>query len=106
MLDAEFKFRYNAAVRGARHGGKHGGEACVSAKDFQNEEAFMRACYSAQAVRQRNRARDTRAETNAVIRTRYVIVHRFRDSNGFNALLIETHCITQGIVAADWHQKI
>src|SRR5437867_4485822 len=57
IVDVEFMFWNHAAMSGSGHSGKHSGEAGVATKNFQHEEAFMRAGGSAQSLCQLNGAR-------------------------------------------------
>src|SRR5438477_2801593 len=43
MLDIKFELRDDTAIGGASHGGKHGSETGVAAKDFENHKAFVGA---------------------------------------------------------------
>jgi hypothetical protein len=53
-----------------------------------------------------DRAGDTRAEANAVVRAGYVVVHGLGDRYDLDTLLVEACCITQRVVPADGDQKI
>ena len=61
----------------------------------------MRTGYRPQAVCQFDRARNTGAEPDAVIGAGDIVVHRFRDRNGFDAFLVHAHAIAERIVATD-----
>ena len=105
-IDVEFVFRDHAAVGSAGHGGQHGGETRHSARNFQHQEALVRAGDGAQAVGHLDGAGDAGAEADAVIGAGHIIVHRLGDGDDFEAFLVQAHAIAQGIIAADGDQVI
>src|SRR5439155_10978249 len=96
----------DTAIGGASHGGKHGSETGVAAKDFENHEAFVRAGGSAQAVDHLNGAGDAGAEADAIVRARDVIVHGLGNADDLEALFVETNAVAEGIVAADGNESV
>src|SRR5713101_8553678 len=106
MLDIEFVFGNDAAISGAGHGGKHGGEAGVAAEDFEDHETLVRTGGGAEAVDHLNGARDAGAEADTVVGAGDVVVHRFRNADNFEAFLVETNAVAERVVAADGDQRI
>src|SRR5712691_8734044 len=100
----EFVLGNDAAVGGARHGGEHGGEAGVAAENLEDHESFVGTRGSAQTVGELNGAGDAGAESDAVVRSRHVIVHGLRDADDLEAFLIEPHGVAQRVVPADGNQ--
>ena len=90
-------------MRRPRHRRKHGRKARVPAENFQHHEPFVRTGRSAQRIGHLNRTRDARAETDAVVGPRHVVVHRFRNGHHAHAFLMQAHTIAQRVVAADWN---
>ena len=66
----------------------------------------MGAGNRAQVVDQRDGAGHAGAEADAVVGSRYIVIHRFWDSNDLEAFLIKPHAVTQRIVPADRDQVI
>ena len=66
----------------------------------------MRAGGSAEAVDHLNGARDAGAEADAVVGAGDVVVHRFRNADNFEAFLVETNAVAEGVVATDGDKGI
>src|SRR6266852_6443320 len=106
MLDIEFVFRNDAAIGGTGHSGKHGGEAGVASENFEDHETLVGAGGSAEAVDHLNGARDAGAEADAVVGAGDVVVHRFRDADNFETLLVQANSIAERVIAADGDERI
>ena len=106
IVDVEFMFWNHAAMSGSGHSGKHSGEAGVATKNFQHEEALMRAGGSAQIVCQLNGARDAGAEADAIVGAGNVIVHGFGNGHDFETFLMQANAVTERVIAADRHHVI
>src|SRR4029077_1682999 len=89
MFNIEFVFGNHAAIGSASHGGKHGGEASVAAKNFQHHESLVRTGGSAQAVYHLNRARHTSAEADAIVGARNIVVHGLGNANDLEAFFVQ-----------------
>ncbi len=101
LLDVEFVFGDDAAVGGSGHGGQHGGESGIASEDFEDEEALVGTGGGAQAVGHLDGAGDARAEADAVIGARDIVVHRLGDGDDLDAFLIEADAVAKCVVAAD-----
>src|SRR5712692_9302416 len=106
VLDIEFVFGNDAAIGGAGHGGKHGGEACVAAEDFEDHEALVGAGGSTEAIDHLNGAGDAGAEADAVVGAGDVVVHGLGNADDFEAFFVEANAIAERVVAADGDESI
>ena len=100
-LHLERILRDDAAVRGAGHRGQQRGEPGVAAEDLDDEEPLVRAGRGAQAVGHLDRPRHARAEPDAVVGPRHVVVHRLGDRDDLDALLVQADPVAERVVAAD-----
>ena len=105
-FDIEFIFGNDTAIRGAGHGGKHGGETRVPAEDFDDHETLMGAGGSAEAVNHLNCACNAGAEADTVVGARDVVVHGLGDADNFESFFVETNAVAQGVIAADGNQRV
>jgi len=106
IVDVEFVFGDDAAVRGSGHSGKHGGEASVAAENFEDQETFVRAGRGAQIVGELNGAGDAGAETDTVIGAGDVVVHGLGDGDDFETFLVQPHAVAEGVIAADGNHVV
>ena len=66
----------------------------------------MGACRRTQVVGQAYRAGNTGAKTDAVVRTRHIVVHRLGNADNLHTFLMEPYTVTQGIIASNGDQVV
>ena len=61
-----------------------------------------RSCEPAesQIVGHVTRARNAGAKSDAVVKTRHVVVHRFRDSDDLESFVVKPHSVAQSVVSS------
>ena len=57
-------------------------------------------------MRELDRARDARAEADAVIGAIHVVVHRLRNGDDVHAFIVQSLAVAERVVAADWNQDV
>ena len=57
-------------------------------------------------MRQFHRTGYTRAETDAVIGPRHVVIHRFGDGYHIHSFLMQSLCVTQSVITSDSYQIV
>src|SRR5690242_2516022 len=105
-LDVELVFRDDAPVGGASHCGKHGGVTGIAAEDLDDHEALVRAGGSAKAIDELQSARDTSAESNAIVRAGHIVVHGLGDGDDLEAFFMQADAIAEGVIAADGNESV
>ena len=80
--------------------------AAVAPEHLHDREALVRPGAGAQLVDEVDRARHRRREADAVVGAVDVVVHRLRDADDREALVVEAEGERQRVVAADRHQRV
>jgi len=106
VIHVEFVFGNDAAVGRPGHGGEHSRETRIPAKDFEDEETFMRTGGSAEGIGHFDGAGDAGTEANTVVGAGNVVVHCFRDGDDFHPFLVKPDAVAEGVVSANGDEGI
>ncbi len=88
LLNVKLVFRNDTPVGSTGHCGKHGCETCISSENLKYHDTFMRTGRGTQGIGHLYGTGDARAETNAVISSRNVIVHGLGNGHNLDALFV------------------
>ena len=92
---------------GAREvGGDERRLPAVAAEQLDDRDALVRARRGAQGVDELDAPRDRGREPDAVVRAVDVVVHRLRDGDDRDALVVQSQAVRQRVVTADRDQRV
>ena len=105
-VDVEGVLGDDAAVRGPRHRRQEGRETGVAPEHLDDEEALVAPGRGPERVGHLDRPRDAGREADAVVGPGDVVVHRLRDGDDLDPLLVEADAVRERVVAADRDQDV
>ncbi len=88
QINIKLIFRNNTSVCSSCHSRKHCSKPCISSEYFQYKKSLMRSCRCPQAVGHLNCPGNTGAEADAIISSRDIIIHCFRDCHNIYSFFI------------------
>jgi hypothetical protein len=83
-----------------------GGEPGVPAEDLDDKKALMRTRCRSQRMGQADGARETGAESYAIVRAGNVVVHGLGDADDLDALGVKMNGVAERVVAADGDKAV
>ncbi len=106
MFDFKGILGNHATVGGAGHGRQKRRITGIATEDFQHQKTLVRTGAGAQVVGQLDGTSNTGGKPDAVVGARHVVVHRLRDSDDFDTLLMQPQPVAEGVVSTDRDQGV